>query len=78
MLAPTEGSLSGVVTGPRQTQSAETLPEIVCMPAAARCVCHITTDPACGGRREQCWNPLCCGKNDLNNAQRLTETRWTP
>jgi hypothetical protein len=29
MLAPTEGSRSGVVTGPSQTQSAETLPEIV-------------------------------------------------
>src|ERR1700687_2612362 len=37
------------LTGPSQTRSEETLPEIVCMPAAARCVCRITTDAAFRG-----------------------------
>ena len=49
-LSPTEGSRSGVVTGPGHTRSEETLPENACMPAAARCVCRITTDAASGGR----------------------------
>src|ERR1700722_9348488 len=49
-LSPTEGSRSGVVTGPSHTQSEETLPEIVCMPVVALCVCRITTDAASGGR----------------------------
>src|SRR6267378_2953544 len=48
--SPTDGSRSGVVTGPSHTQSAETLPEIVCMPVAALCVGRITTDAASGGR----------------------------
>ena len=48
-LSPTEGSRSGVVTGPSHTQSSETPPENVCMPAAAPCVCRVTTDAAfCG------------------------------
>jgi len=59
MLAPTEGSRSGGVTGPSQTQSAETLPEIVCSPAAALCVCRITTDAAFCGRAYQPHCRLC-------------------
>jgi hypothetical protein len=51
--SPTEGSRSGVVTGPSHTQSSETPPENVCMPAAALCVCRITTDAAFCGRAYQ-------------------------
>src|ERR1019366_4941984 len=48
-LLPTEGLRSDVVTGPNHTQSSETPPENVCRPAAALCVCRITTDAAfCG------------------------------
>ena len=36
MLAPTEGSQSGVVTGPSYTLSEETLPENACMPVGFR------------------------------------------
>ena len=49
-LAPTEGSWSGVVTGPSQTRSAEMLPESAGNPVAAHCVCRIATDAASGGR----------------------------
>ena len=36
-------------TGPTQTQNEETLPENVCIPAAAHCVCRIAPDVASGG-----------------------------
>jgi hypothetical protein len=57
-LSPTEGSRSGVV-GPSHTQSEETLPESVCMPVAALCVCRITTDPASGGHADRPHCRLC-------------------
>src|ERR1700681_2993247 len=58
-LSPTEGSRSGVVTGPSHTQSAETLPGKLCMPVAALCVCRITTDAASGGHGDRPHCRLC-------------------
>ena len=58
-LSPTEGSRSDVVIGPSHTQRAETLPENVCMPAAALCVCRITTDAAFCGHADRPHCRLC-------------------
>jgi hypothetical protein len=59
MLAPTEGSQSGVVTGPSQTQNEETLPGTACIPAALHGVYRRVTDAACGAHVDRPHCRLC-------------------
>jgi hypothetical protein len=58
-LSPTEDWRYGVAIGPSRIQNEDTLPENVCSPVAAHCVCRTATDAADGGHEDQPHCRLC-------------------